>query len=303
LRAAPPWAMARAALLAALVSAERSGAFLSSGARWLPGAFKSSGLLLLAVPRLGAQVQMVIDTMDTNKDGVVDREEFLLASRDALDAQQALPVDRSTVYRYAESLYDACDIDGDGMLSSPELSFGQLLTYTAGSHLRGPAEAAKHDFGLRVSQQMLSELDKNNDAKVSKDEFYVRARQILDDQGWSPLIVEDPRFRVRIDELFAEADVTNDGFLNARELQFADILLTRVVVAEAAGAILKTLDSNSDGIVDMAEVEAILAKSPGGLLEAIAFHFHKVDSDQDGLLDRKEVGAFLWRLEWFGPYA
>lgn len=68
---------------------------------------------------------MDTETLDTNGDGFVDKEEFMLCARDAVDDRGEVVRSRSALFNYAAGLYDAIDIDGNGLLSSEELKYGR----------------------------------------------------------------------------------------------------------------------------------------------------------------------------------
>lgn len=263
----------------------------------------SFGLLALAAPRLEAQqLELVVDSLDTNGDGVVDKEEFMLGSRDMLDADsEEDKTRRKSVYRHAAALYDACDVDGDGVLNDRELELGEYLSAIFGGEIRPDDAEFVNDFKLGIAEKMLAEVDDNGDRLVDIAEFLAFARRCFADHGWEPALVEDTLPNGRLNAIFEKADITSDGVLCARELQFAAIMLDHFLAYETGSAIYKLLDANSDGRVDRSEVEALRKTKRRGepsRVDLIHKSFEEGDVDGDGSLDEKELHRLIWDLEW-----
>lgn len=93
------------------------------------GRWRSRGLVqrlagaALLLPRPGAAQEGIhLEGLDANGDGFVDRVELMYVARDILDDQGAVEKrGREAVYEGFAALYEASDIDGDGVLSDAEV--------------------------------------------------------------------------------------------------------------------------------------------------------------------------------------
>ncbi|MEN5042475.1 XopAW family type III secretion system calcium-binding effector [Pseudomonas koreensis] len=142
------------------------------------------------------------------------------------------PQDQAPNTDLADALISALDADGDGAISSDELSSG--LT-SAGSSAD--------------SNQIFSALDKNKDGTVSQDELTA-----------SLTPPPPPPPQISSDELFSQLDADGDGSISATELssalQTSDNTSTNST--DTSAALLKVLDSDSSGGVSSDELKAAL---------------------------------------------
>ncbi|WP_285373757.1 EF-hand domain-containing protein [Pseudomonas sp. lyk4-TYG-107] len=142
------------------------------------------------------------------------------------------PQDQAPNTDLADALISALDADGDGAISSDELSNG--LT-SAGSSAD--------------SNQIFSALDKNKDGTVSQDELTA-----------SLTPPPPPPQQASSDELFSQLDADGDGNISATELssalQASDS--TSTSSTDTSAALLKVLDSDSSGGVSSDELKAAL---------------------------------------------
>jgi Ca2+-binding EF-hand superfamily protein len=200
--------------------------------------------------------------LDSNGDGAVDQDELKSAlsqkSDDGLlvnlskqfgdldsDASGSLsaeemtamappppPQDQAPNTDLADALISALDADGDGAISSDEMSNG--LT-SAGSSAD--------------SNQIFSALDKNKDGTVSQDELTA-----------SLTPPSPPPQQASSDELFSQLDADGDGSISETELssalQTSDNTSTNTT--DTSAALLKVLDSDSSGGVSSDELKAAL---------------------------------------------
>lgn len=199
--------------------------------------------------------------LDSNGDGAVDQDELGSAlsqkSNDGLlvslskqfgdldsDASGSLsaeemtamapppppPGDQAPNTELADALISALDADGDGAISSDELSNG--LT-SAGS--------------TADSSKIFSALDKNEDGVVSQDEL-------------AASLTPPPPPQASSDELFSQLDADGDGTVTATELnsalQVSDSNSSNNT--DTAAALLKVLDSDSSAGVSSDELKAAL---------------------------------------------
>ena len=145
------------------------------------------------------------------------------------------PPDKSTDQapntELADAVISALDADGNGTISSDELSNG--LT-SAGSSAD--------------SSQIFSALDKNQDGTVSKDEL---AASLTTQPPQPP---QQPSS----DELFSSLDADSDGNVSASELTSALQAGHSSTSSDTSAALLKALDSDSSGGVSRDELKAAL---------------------------------------------
>ncbi|POA23659.1 MULTISPECIES: EF-hand domain-containing protein [unclassified Pseudomonas] len=201
--------------------------------------------------------------LDSNGDGAVDQDELKSAlsqkSDDGLlvnlskqfgdldsDASGSLSIEEMTAMApppppqdqapntdLADALISALDADGDGAISSDELSNG--LT-SAGSSAD--------------SNQIFSALDKNKDGTVSQDELTA---------SLTPPPPPPPQ-QASSNELFSQLDADGDGSISETELssalQSSDSASTSST--DTSAALLKVLDSDSSGGVNSDELKAAL---------------------------------------------
>ena len=142
------------------------------------------------------------------------------------------PPDKSTDQapntELADAVISALDADGNGTISSDELSNG--LT-SAGSSAD--------------SSQIFSALDKNQDGTVSKDEL-------------AASLTPQPPQQASSDELFSSLDADSDGSVSGSELTSALQAGHSSTSSDTSAALLKALDSDSSGGVSSDELKAVL---------------------------------------------
>ena len=142
------------------------------------------------------------------------------------------PPDKSTDQapntELADAVISALDADGNGTISSDELSNG--LT-SAGSSAD--------------SSQIFSALDKNQDGTVSKDEL-------------AASLTPQPPQQASSDELFSSLDADSDGNVGASELTSALQAGHSSTSSDSSAALLKALDSDSSGGVSSDELKSAL---------------------------------------------
>ena len=132
----------------------------------------------------------------------------------------------------ADALISALDADGDGAISSDELSNG----------LSNAGSSAD-------SKEIFSALDKNEDGTVSKDELTA-----------SLTPPPPPPQQASGDALFSQLDTDSDGSVTATELSSAlqASNSTSSTSTDTSATLLKMLDSDSSGGVSSDELKAAL---------------------------------------------
>lgn len=142
------------------------------------------------------------------------------------------PPDKSTDQapntELADAVISALDADGNGTISSDELSNG----------LNSAGSSAD-------SSQIFSALDKNQDGTVSKDEL-------------AASLTPQPPQQASSDELFSSLDADSDGSVSGSELTSALQAGHSSTSSDTSAALLKALDSDSSGGVSRDELKAAL---------------------------------------------
>ncbi|MBL0793791.1 XopAW family type III secretion system calcium-binding effector [Pseudomonas sp. B7] len=166
--------------------------------------------------------------LDSDASGSLSAEEMT-----AMDPPPPPPGDQAPNTELADALISALDADGDGAISSDELSNG--LT-SAGS--------------TADSSKIFSALDKNEDGVVSQDELA------------ASLTPPPPPPQATSDELFSQLDADGDGSVTATATELSSALQasdsTSSNNTDNAAALLKVLDSDSSGGVSSDELKAAL---------------------------------------------
>mmetsp|Transcript_63442 Transcript_63442/g.175473 ORF Transcript_63442/g.175473 Transcript_63442/m.175473 type:complete len:270 (-) Transcript_63442:83-892(-) len=249
----------------------------------------------------GASAHGMLERMDTDRDGIVDREEYMVSTRDALNADGKANKDaRRSIYEFVGQVYQHCDLDGDGVLSEREVEFGQFLV---GSEVAAARQAGgqklpeeESDFGASLALGVLRQLDSNVDGRIDVEEFFDAFRAALTGWSWNEEDFEHPAMQVVMRRMFDKADVRSDGFLNSREVQYAVYLLDQFAVAELVSSIFRDLDLNGNRRIETRELEETLERlrqmripMQNSILSIIDEKFSEFDTDGDGALDETET--------------
>ncbi len=210
-------------------------------------------------------LQRMVKAADTNRDGVVTKEEYL--SFRPMPGTPARPSTAETPGGADSALLRALDTDGDGVLSAEEISgAGSALKKLdrngdgkiTRDELAGPgrrptvAEPAATRPAATTLPDRFKELDKNNDGKISKEEAPERLR-----------------------EFFDRVDTNGNGFLEPEELQ--RLAGPRPMAGNPAD-MLKELDKNGDGKLSKEE-----------LPERMREFFERLDADNSGFVELEEL--------------
>lgn len=169
--------------------------------------------------------------LDSDSSGDLSSEEMA-----AMAPPPPPPRDQAPDTELADALLSVLDADGDGGISSDELSSGLA---NAGSSAD--------------SQQVFSVLDKNEDGTVSLDELAA---------SLSTPPPPPPQQQASSEELFSQLDVDGDGSVTASELtstlQASDGTSTST---DTSAMLMKALDSDSSGGVSSDEFNSALLTS------------------------------------------
>ncbi|MBI2255551.1 MAG: EF-hand domain-containing protein [Proteobacteria bacterium] len=143
--------------------------------------------------------QQLFAKIDTDKDGGIDKAEFLKGA--------GVSSTDSTKEKLATQLFENFDSDSDGKLSQDELETGfQKLSDAMRATLIQQQEASRPQ--PPSSEDMFAKLDSNSDGGVDEAEFIAGAPQ--DGRGPS---------ESQLKEMFASFDSDGDGSLTSDELE------------------------------------------------------------------------------------
>jgi len=243
----------------------------------------------------------VFQQMDANKDGIVDRYEYMYGTRDALDAQGNQEKEhRTAAFEYLSDLYDRADIDGDGVLSLQEVGFGEYLSGKESiAVLRGlPLSPAKMEERAQEARAKHMKLDENGDRLVDAAEFANEWRRNFARRGWTEASMESGMFTSWSEAVFSQADVNGDGGLSWKELQFAGFLVVEMTARQLVGTLFAGFDADGDGKIGRREIDALVAWGAVAMESAqrVYDNFDAVDADGDDVLNRQEVRKLASRL-------
>lgn len=163
--------------------------------------------------------------LDSDSSGSLSSEEMAAMAPPPRPSQ-----DQAPNTELADALIKALDTDGDGVVSSDELSNGLS---SAGSSAD--------------SKEIFSALDKNQDGSVSQEEMAA---------ALAP--PPPPPQQVSSEELFSQLDTDGDGSITTSELSSALQASNSSTSTDTSAALLKVLDSDNSGGVSSDELKAAL---------------------------------------------
>mmetsp|Transcript_13 Transcript_13/g.30 ORF Transcript_13/g.30 Transcript_13/m.30 type:complete len:345 (-) Transcript_13:143-1177(-) len=261
-----------------------------------------------------------LEGFDQDGDGAVSREEFLAAAMPADDdLDDAVKERLANLY---ERIFAASDITGDGSLNDAEVQFADGLAVVAMNrfaHLLPPPEDSegqeegapnpRDDLGEQRAAHVFATMDLNSDGKVDVEEYMKGIHTVAREMGWGEGDLGDPALVDWSSALLARADVTGDGSLDQKEVQFASILLEDALASESgmwyersmASNIAKLwaeeYDADGDGRLAGEELEGLRklatkeleSEDDAPFIERFVKHFDAADADGDGAVDLAEL--------------
>jgi Ca2+-binding EF-hand superfamily protein len=202
-----------------------------------------------------AEVKAVVSAADTNRDGVIDYEEFVPLAIEILNSRQedgapAMPnlddVPEPMLERYLRKLFAIADENGDGVLQPEE--FEKLLKLSG------------FNFAPSVVRQLMQEADVNRDGVIQYDEFLpvamniIRSRKQSDMKGMPRIEdVPAPMLERYFRKLFAIADQNGDGVLQPKEFERLLSLSGFSFTNDQVRALAAQADTNRDGLIQYDE--------------------------------------------------
>jgi len=251
-------------------------------------------LLLLAPADAAHELSMRIEDLDENRDGIVDKQEFMLAARDMLH-QGGSGVEkraRTSIYKYAERLYETCDLNGDEVMNAREVEYCGYLSEMAAANTKQwtnhelPRFLDEYDFEGGAAEMKMRSFDMSGDGFIDSDEYWAVVQSDL--VYWGIVGPDDP-WPPWVERIFAKADITEDGRLGAREMQYASALMTHALIAEMGVILLRELDLDGDGRVAEWEVKKAESLMDPTKFNSVLESFPIADRDRDGGLCNAEL--------------
>jgi len=220
------------------------------------------------VSNVAPEVLKFFAEFDTNGDGKLEREEFLVVAAQEADEVEGGDKDR-VQWRY-QRLFDSADMDGDGLINERELEYMHTLgiqamwyeldAEAAGREVSTSVDAAEM-FGTKGFQDQLDATDENGNGVIEKEEFLNAMKQTARDSWGIGRYLDDERFLKWLDSLFVHADVDGDGVMGVKEVQYTAFLAERAWQAGAlanlavASLVLDVLDRDGDGRLNAEEIQ------------------------------------------------
>eukprot|EP00656_Telonema_subtile_P056734 TRINITY_DN9142_c0_g8_i1.p1 TRINITY_DN9142_c0_g8~~TRINITY_DN9142_c0_g8_i1.p1 ORF type:complete len:1064 (+),score=417.22 TRINITY_DN9142_c0_g8_i1:39-3230(+) len=265
-------------------------------------------------------IHRVMEEADTNDDGMIEYDEFvplmanLFESMKVIDeaaenqASQQAAAAAATEQLFDDlpaaqldanilSMFQAADSDNSGELDRSEFM-----------------EAMRQlDFGLsrKEIKSLMSFIDKNNDGKVSYDEFVPLARDILAEFVQEKLLAGSGRLAHLCKfflELFAQADTAQTGKLHLNNVRM--LLLESGWSNLQVETVCMDAVADSTGMIQYRKFVRIVAECASGFTSGLAPSalqqevrrarlvalFRRVDVDHSGEISTTELESFVKRL-------
>lgn len=182
---------------------------------------------------------------------------------------------------FLRALYDASDIDGDGVLSEAELDYGRLLAgETALGVMRGRPPSGNMDTrrlegGSGAMVDFRRDVDVNGDGRASCGELVAAMGMVLPPwarHGFSKDSQEVEGLLVACNR----ADVDGDGDLSTVEIHFASLASYELFASMLAERVLGAFDEDGDRAIDEREVARSGSRRSEDVAHAIAMHAQEV---------------------------
>jgi Ca2+-binding EF-hand superfamily protein len=224
----------------------------------------------------------ILDGFDKDKDGQISLQELLDHVGDNQEVHAA--------FQGWQDGFKEADTDNNGFLNVEELT--NLIALVS----RDDQRELVHDSEASQAAQVLQGFDIDKDGRISMNELidHVGGNENVNAQfkGW--------------EAGFKEADHDNDGYLTEDELTSLIAQVSRSdqqnLVKESeelAASMLGGLDTDRDGKISMAELEAKMGDKKGKadvLFKGWQAGFKEADADSDGYLSQEELASFYEKL-------
>uniref|UniRef100_A0A3Q3VWW4 EF-hand domain-containing protein n=1 Tax=Mola mola TaxID=94237 RepID=A0A3Q3VWW4_MOLML len=218
------------------------------------------------------RLSIIVDRIDSNKDGFVSEDELKVWIKDA---------QRKHIYDSVEGQWSDFDINNDGLISWDEYknaTYGNSLDdFQGDSHYNYSQLIWREERRFRAA-------DTNGDMIADKQEFTAFLHP-EDHEHMKDVVVQ---------ETIEDIDKNGDGFIDLQEY-IGDMYVSHgdeepEWVATERQQFAEFRDKNQDGKMDKEETLDWILPTDYDHAEAEAKHLlHESDADQDGKLSKKEI--------------
>uniref|UniRef100_A0A669DHV1 Calumenin a n=1 Tax=Oreochromis niloticus TaxID=8128 RepID=A0A669DHV1_ORENI len=216
---------------------------------------------------------IIVDKIDTNRDGFVSEEELKAWIKNA---------QRKHISGSVEHQWKDFDLNGDG-----RISWEEYKNVTYGSYLDDPPKESEYNYTHMMlrDERRFRVADRNGDLIADKQEFtaflHPEEHEYMKD--------------VVVQETIEDIDKNGDGFIDLKEY-IGDMYMSEngeeepEWVATERQQFSEFRDKNKDGKMDKEETMDWILPSDYDHAEAEARHLlHESDANQDGKLSKKEI--------------
>lgn len=219
------------------------------------------------------RLSIIVDKMDSNKDGFISEEELKVWIKNA----QKTHISNSVEHQWKDF-----DMNSDGLISWEEY---KNVTY--GSFLENPQTDTEYNYTYMMSrdERRFRVADRNGDSIADKQEFTAFIHP-EDHEHMKDIVVQ---------ETMEDIDKNGDGFIDLQEY-IGDMYTSEDNEEEPEWVTTERQqfsefrDKNKDGKMDKEETLDWILPSDYDHAEAEAKHLlHESDTNQDGKLTKKEI--------------
>jgi len=216
---------------------------------------------------------IIVEKMDTNKDGFVSEEELNVWIKNA---------QKKHIYDSVEHQWNDFDLNNDGLISWEEY---KNVTY--GSYLDDPQTDTEYDYSHMMArdERRFKVADRNGDLIADKEEFTAFLHP-EDHEHMKDIVVQ---------ETLEDIDKNGDGFIDLKEY-IGDMYTSEENeeepewVASERQQFAEFRDKNNDGKMDREETLDWILPADYDHAVAEAKHLlHESDANKDGKLSQKEI--------------
>ncbi|XP_042259724.1 calumenin-A [Thunnus albacares] len=216
---------------------------------------------------------IIVDKMDSNKDGFISEEELKVWIKNA---------QKKHIYDSVEHQWKDFDLNNDG-----QISWEEYKNVTYGSYLDDPQADTEYDYSHMMArdERRFKVADRNGDLIADKQEFTAFLHP-EDHEHMKDIVVQ---------ETIEDIDKNGDGFIDLKEY-IGDMYTSEENqeepewVASERQQFSEFRDKNNDGKMDREETLDWILPADYDHTEAEAKHLlHESDANKDGKLTKKEI--------------
>lgn len=216
---------------------------------------------------------VIVDKIDSNKDGFISEEELKIWIRDA---------QKKHIYNSVERQWKDFDMNDDGLIS-----WDEYKNVTYGSYLEDPQADTEYNYTHMMArdERRFRVADRNGDLIADKQEFTAFLHP-EDDERMKDIVVQ---------ETIEDIDKNGDGLIDLQEY-IGDMYTPEdgeedpEWVESERQQFHEFRDKNHDGKMDKEETLDWILPSDYDHAEAEAKHLlHESDANQDGKLTKQEI--------------